>query len=590
MKDTRQDGAGFGNALYERKYKMKALVIAPHQDDEINIAASLISLLAAGGAEVFVLYATNGDWGRRADARVAEAAAALRVLGVPGDHMILLGYGDSFNIDPREASPFYTDDGAAVSKAGRGETYAPEGYVDFAFAYRGAHSPYNRESFTRDLMDAIEWVRAPLIACVDLDEHPDHRMLSLCFDRALNRLLKRDPGYRPQVLKRLAYACAYSAKPDCFRLNIPSTVRPRVGETARYARDMIDTSIYTWEDRLRLPAASGAVKRPLGENLIYRALACHASQHVTLQADSIINADEVFWERRTDNLALTSRVKASSGEVSYLNDGMILNARDIHSPVLKYADYCWRPDPGDEARKIRFAWDAPQRISVAALYGEVNGPGRIERVRIDMGGTSIHAGPLPTTGVPLVVRLEQPVEAAECVVTVEAASGGGCGIAEIEFFGDRPPVNAIGPFIKLTSGGEFIYDYIAKPGMSSVPLEIYGYGLEGRERDAQIEIVPDATTLAGVRIEDGALRLPGGRGHVTVRATATAADGSEVWDQIVVRKPGPARYAYLALSVGLEKLRHDAKKLAHALSGARGVLKRNGLSGTLKKALKKLHR
>lgn len=39
----------------------KVLVIAPHPDDEINLAAQLIIELHKLKAEVYVLYTTNGD-------------------------------------------------------------------------------------------------------------------------------------------------------------------------------------------------------------------------------------------------------------------------------------------------------------------------------------------------------------------------------------------------------------------------------------------------------------------------------------------------------------------------------------------------
>ena len=72
---------------------MKALVLAPHPDDEINIAGSTIINLIRAGVEVFVAYSTNGDFNVPADIRAAEAVKALSILGVERDHIIWLGYG-----------------------------------------------------------------------------------------------------------------------------------------------------------------------------------------------------------------------------------------------------------------------------------------------------------------------------------------------------------------------------------------------------------------------------------------------------------------------------------------------------------------
>ena len=50
------------NSFYEQNLKgLKVLVLAPHQDDEINIAGNTIVNLVNCGADVKVCFSTNGD-------------------------------------------------------------------------------------------------------------------------------------------------------------------------------------------------------------------------------------------------------------------------------------------------------------------------------------------------------------------------------------------------------------------------------------------------------------------------------------------------------------------------------------------------
>ena len=61
---------------------MRALILVPHPDDEINVAGSTIIRLSRSGAEVFVAYSTNGDFDRTEEIRAEEALASLKILGV----------------------------------------------------------------------------------------------------------------------------------------------------------------------------------------------------------------------------------------------------------------------------------------------------------------------------------------------------------------------------------------------------------------------------------------------------------------------------------------------------------------------------
>ena len=87
-----------GNSFFDKSYfGTRVLIHAPHPDDEINVAGNMILTLAAAKAEIFVAYSTNGDFEQSAAVRAQEAVDALKILGVPRERIIFLGYGDTFN-------------------------------------------------------------------------------------------------------------------------------------------------------------------------------------------------------------------------------------------------------------------------------------------------------------------------------------------------------------------------------------------------------------------------------------------------------------------------------------------------------------
>lgn len=72
-----------------KKQIEKVLVIAPHPDDEINLAAQLIIELHKLKAEVYVLYTTNGDADFKiGNRRLGEAIRALSLIDIPEKNII----------------------------------------------------------------------------------------------------------------------------------------------------------------------------------------------------------------------------------------------------------------------------------------------------------------------------------------------------------------------------------------------------------------------------------------------------------------------------------------------------------------------
>ncbi len=411
----------------------RCLVIVPHQDDETMLAGYLISAMRKKGVEVFVLYSTNGDWKYPADLRIKEAARANRRLGdIDEGHIILLGYGDTYN-NEAHTHYYYAGSEPARSAAGHRETYGAHGISDYRYAKSGHHSPYTRQAYISDIKDVISDLMPDMMVCVDFDEHPDHRMLTLGFETALGQVLAEHRTYHPIVLKGFAYCNAYTAVDDFYENPLGETRRPVVGETGKYTFDMIDTCAYQWENRIQIYGPIRSRTRNLLKNRKAQALRQHKSQYVILRAGSIINSDEVFWLRRTDSVSYQAKITASSGEAGHLKDFRLYNCDEIDSLHPVFTDYLWQPR--DEKKEAVFSWDEPQEISTCDIYGNIEGTGRITQIQLAFdNGFTVDAGPLPERGVPLHLAFPAQAAVSRCSVRIVEATGTGFGIAECEFY------------------------------------------------------------------------------------------------------------------------------------------------------------
>ena len=75
------------------------MVIVPHEDDEILLAAGIMEKALSKGIGVHVVMAGNGDYEGHDEAtgsvRLPETLAGLQVLGLDGRQVTFLGYADT---------------------------------------------------------------------------------------------------------------------------------------------------------------------------------------------------------------------------------------------------------------------------------------------------------------------------------------------------------------------------------------------------------------------------------------------------------------------------------------------------------------
>lgn len=510
---TRPDryDSSFFHTSYSGK---KVLILVPHQDDEINIAGNAIQNFTKAGADVYVMFANSGDCYRYYDfeVRMTEAANSLKVLGLDKSHIFILGYGEVIN-KSETGHIFYSSDKAVESPSGHTETYGAIGLQDYGFTKYGKHSEYTRNNYLRDLRELILQVKADIIIATDFDYHADHRMLSLSFDTIMGEILSR-PGndYFPEVFRRFAYCTGYFAVPDLFTSDfILSTARPQAGKIRAYDKDIIDTSYYSWPERVRFPVPERS-REPFATNIITEALRQHISQGAVVHAENIINSDEVCWRRRTDSLSFRAKVTATSGNPEYVHDFRLLNVQEVDSDAPSWENYLWIPDENDDVKELVFTWDSPQEISQVKFWGNVDGV-PIQRILITMNtGYSSETGSLPEKGLPMTLDIPAQSGVTECRVKILSQGSGESGLAEVEFFAQNEQQGVVQPFIQITTRGNFVYVYPRKPDELSVPVECYAYRCDS----------PVKYDVEGAaRIEGGSLVFEAGNvGDVVLTARA----------------------------------------------------------------------
>ena len=161
----------------------RVLILAPHPDDEALAAGGLIQVARATGAPVLVVLATAGDgpgrlgaagaarpdataYRRRGRERLAESAAAARVLGLPPGDVVLLGFPDG-GLDQLWETNWPRD--RPYRSPTTGATAVP--YVD---AWRPGVA-YTGSALLATLEQVISTFRPTWVVLpTTLDEHPDH--------------------------------------------------------------------------------------------------------------------------------------------------------------------------------------------------------------------------------------------------------------------------------------------------------------------------------------------------------------------------------------------------------------------------------
>lgn len=360
--------------------KNKAIIFAPHQDDEINIAGGLISTLLENNIEVRVVYSTNGDYCTKASTRIKECKKALNTLGLDEKDIYFMGYSDQTRV---EDTHLYMTDASNIWKSKKKftKTYHPFNDKEIAMIYDKKHHDFNKYNFQEDIISILKDYKPDYIYCIDFDSHPDHRALSLSVEYAIGKIINEIKDYRPTVYKAFAYPTFYYGYNDLDDINIKSTTF----NTEKYSYCNMENPYYVWDKRIRFPLSQKTHNKFLLNNLVYKALRCHKSQCIVGRAFSTINGDQIYFQRRTDNLLNNSELEVSSGDMEKLRDFMLFDCKNImhgDSEKVVLESNAWVPDKNDRQPEINIRFDEMKEISEIIFYHSISSDEIISKIEI----------------------------------------------------------------------------------------------------------------------------------------------------------------------------------------------------------------
>ena len=413
------------------------MVIVPHQDDEINVAGSTIYGAIEEGLKVILVYVTNGDYQYKADIRYKEVMKMAKIMHLPLNNIHFLGFPDGYGKE------FLSNRNSIITNhAGFNKTHGACNIKDYANQYMGKSLDYTYTNIVYALEDIILRFKPNTVIAVDHDTHADHILTSIAVEEAIGRILKQQAAYKPKVLKSFAYDTDFESINDYYDNHLESTVQNR--QWIKDKRLSTNNPMLLWADRIRIPVPYACRSKYLTENPIFRALGSHMSQSSYKHGPKLINGDQVFWQRRTDNVALRATITTTSGDCSKLNDFLRYDVWDVTKNIASSTEYAWVPDAKDNNPTITISFDKPTTIKridwFENVWFESNELNGLQGVTIKTSnGLEIK---VPQYSYPLFEDypymkthiFEQPIMVEWITMTVIKAKEGRAGISEIEIY------------------------------------------------------------------------------------------------------------------------------------------------------------
>lgn len=512
---------GVDNSFYDSQFKnKKVMVIVPHEDDDLLISGQVLPPMYKNGADVRVVFATNGDKRVSAYTRQSEACNALEKLGIPREKVIFLGYPDGTQL--------YVGKKAFSFSSGWDHTYAGKGFKDYHFDRFGTHAKYTAENMVDDIESVVLEYRPDYILAIDFDTHTDHRGVSISFEKAMERILKKESGYTPKVLKCFGYSLAWKSKPDFYALNIKSTVM-QDREKNNDPSYETDVPQYRWNNRIRLPIDKKSLSHSILRCSEYKALSEHLSQYAYCYSERIINGDSVYWNRRTDSLTYNADISVSSGDASLLNDFRLIGVGNRTAGLhVKLENCVSRFDKNDAQKTVTVKFDSPKTVSCVSLYDNFGLNSNILGGVITFSdGSKVEVPALNADGSEIRVVFEPKHNITSFTFKVTEYEGV-AGLDEIEAF-ENADYDMDFSLIKLKNADtdDYIYNYLITPDEKSLNLGVY---LSDPNAGYTIKIIEGDS----VKLEGNTLVFDDDFEKCTVRAELNG--DPSTYDQITVKR------------------------------------------------------
>lgn len=512
---------GVDNSFYDSQFKnKKVMVIVPHEDDDLLISGQVLPPMYKNGADVRVVFATNGDKRVSAYTRQSEACNALEKLGIPREKVIFLGYPDGTQL--------YVGKKAYSFSSGWDHTYAGKGFKDYHFDRFGTHAKYTAENMVDDIESVVLEYRPDYILAIDFDTHTDHRGVSISFEKAMERILKKESGYTPKVFKCFGYSLAWKSKPDFYALNIKSTVM-QDREKNNDPSYETDVPQYRWNNRVRLPIDKKSLSHSILRCSEYKALSEHLSQYAYCYSERIINGDSVYWNRRTDSLTYNADISVSSGDASLLNDFRLIGVGNrTAGPNVKLENCVSRFDKNDAQKTVTVKFDSPKTVSCVSLYDNFGLNSNILGGVITFSdGSKVEVPALNADGSETRVVFEPKHNITSFTFKVTEYEGV-AGLDEIEAF-ENADYDMGFSLIKLKNADtdDYMYNYLITPDEKSLNLGVY---LSNPNAGYTIKIIEGDS----VKLEGNTLVFDDDFEKCTVRAELNG--DPSTYDQITVKR------------------------------------------------------
>lgn len=512
---------GVDNSFYDSQFKnKKVMVIVPHEDDDLLISGQVLPPMYKNGADVRVVFATNGDKRVSAYTRQSEACNALEKLGIPREKVIFLGYPDGTQL--------YVGKKAFSFSSGWDHTYAGKGFKDYHFDRFGTHAKYTAENMVDDIESVVLEYRPDYILAIDFDTHTDHRGVSISFEKAMERILKKESGYTPKVLKCFGYSLAWKSKPDFYALNIKSTVM-QDREKNNDPSYETDVPQYRWNNRIRLPIDKKSLSHSILRCSEYKAPSEHLSQYAYCYSERIINGDSVYWNRRTDSLTYNADISVSSGDASLLNDFRLIGVGNRTAGLhVKLENCVSRFDKNDAQKTVTVKFDSPKTVSCVSLYDNFGLNSNILGGVITFSdGSKVEVPALNADGSETRVVFEPKHNITSFTFKVTEYEGV-AGLDEIEAF-ENADYDMDFSLIKLKNADtdDYIYNYLITPDEKSLNLGVY---LSDPNAGYTIKIIEGDS----VKLEGNTLVFDDDFEKCTVRAELNG--DPSTYDQITVKR------------------------------------------------------
>lgn len=449
------------------------MVIVPHEDDEINVACATIYGAVKEGLQIILVYVTNGDFQYKADIRYKEVKRMASIMSLPMENIHFLGFPDNSGKEL-----LATRDKVFINHAGFSETHGSYGIIDYPTQYMGGPLSYTYNNLVLAIKDIIGRFKPSTIIAIDEDVHVDHQLTSIAVEESICKVVKENSNYTPKVLKSFAYDTDFESINDYYAMHLQSTVQNRAWIVA----DFLSTNnpMLLWEDRIRIPVPPDCRSLSLVGNPMFRALGAHMSQSSYKHGPKLINGDQIFWQRRTDNLVLHATVTATSGNISKINDFLRYDSYDVTKKIANPEDYTWIPDDTDQESTVTIRFDEPTEIKYINWFENVwfsNDIGQALQGTTIKTSTGLEINIPPYyyphfEAFPYIKKyvFEQPITIDWISFTVMKPKGVMAGISEIEIY---PPNNQFPTYCHIVCNEQFAYDWVVYPGERLPSISVY---------------------------------------------------------------------------------------------------------------------